>query len=312
MRAFSSSDPFATRRLSFFANTLFLIGIMLLYMLAGALLFPLVNGSGKGFSLSHFDRNLLLSIRFLQAGGQILVLAMPVILHAAWHTGKKNPFSVESLAFLGIRRNVNVRAAGLAVGGIFLLQPLLYTLTAVQDLYLWPAFGAAGGEVAHQRDVMESFIRELALVRTVPEFVAVAFVLAVTPAFCEELLFRGYIQQNYRASMKSGWAVFLTGSVFAFFHMSAANLVPLALLGWYIGYIYSKTGNLGVPFFVHLLNNFVALLFLLFTAGGNLPGPVQPEFLLHAVWWWLVVGVSLLLFVMVVLRFSDDRFFNNG
>ena len=100
--------------------------------------------------------------------------------------------------------------------------------------------------------------------------------------------------------------------MFAFFHLSAANLVPLALLGWYIGYIYSKTGNLGVPFFVHLLNNFVALLFLLFTAGGNLPGPVQPEFLLHAVWWWLVVGVSLLLFVMVVLRFSDDRFFNNG
>ena len=78
MQAFSSSDPFATRRLSFFANTLFVIGIMVLYMLAGALLFPFVNGGGKGFSLSHFDRNLLLSIRFLQAGGQILVLAMPV------------------------------------------------------------------------------------------------------------------------------------------------------------------------------------------------------------------------------------------
>ena len=305
MQAFSFSDTFAARRPSFVPNTLFLIGIMLLYPLAGALLFSFVL---EGHSLSHLDRQMLPSIRLIQACGQILVLGMPVILLAARHMGKKNPFSLESLAFLGIRKDFNLGAAALAVGGIFLMQPLLYTITVLQDLYLWPALGAAGGEVVRQRDLMDSFIRELALVRSVPEFISVTVVLAFTPAVCEELLFRGYIQQNYSVSISSGWAVLVTGCMFAFFHMSAANLVPLALLGWYIGYIYSKTGNLAVPFCVHFVNNFAALLLLLFTAGGNLPGQVQSEFLLKASWWWIIVGGSLFLFVMVVRRISSDQF----
>lgn len=303
MQAFSFSDTFAARRLPFVPNTLFLIGIMLLYPLAGAMLFSFVH---DGHSLFHLDRKMLPSIRLIQACGQILVLGMPVILLAAWHMGKKNPFSLESLAFLGIRKDFNLGAAALAVGGIFLMQPLLYTITALQDVYLWPALGNAGGEVVRQRDLMDSFIRELALVRSVPEFISVTVVLAFTPAVCEELLFRGYIQQNYSVSISSGWAVLVTGCMFAFFHMSAANLIPLALLGWYIGYIYSKTGNLAVPFCVHFVNNFAALLLLLFTEQGDRVGRVQPELLLGAVWWWMIVVVSVVLFLMVIRRFSRD------
>ncbi len=307
MLTFASPDPFAPRRLSFLANTLFLIGIMVLYPIAGVLLFMLVNnGSVAGISLLHIDRSMLPLMRIIQAVGQILVLALPVIMLAAWHTGKKNPFSRESLAFLGIRKDFNAGAAALAVSGIFLLQPLLYTVTACQDLFLWPALGSAGSEVVRQRELMESFIKELALVRTLPEFFSVAFVLALTPAVCEELLFRGYIQQNYTRSMSKGGAVLLTASVFAFFHMSAANLFPLALLGWYIGYIYSKTGNLALSICAHLVNNFAALVLLLFADNGDLTKWFQPEHLLGALWWWLVVGGSLLLFVMVVRWFSAD------
>ena len=80
MQAFSFSDTFAARRLPFVPNTLFLIGIMLLYPLAGALLFSFVH---EGHVLSHLDRKMLPSIRLIQACGQILVLGMPVILPAS-------------------------------------------------------------------------------------------------------------------------------------------------------------------------------------------------------------------------------------
>ena len=307
MQAFFSSDLFAARRLSFWANTLFLMGVMLLYPIAGVFLFSLVTGGGEaGASLLHIERGMLPSLRLIQALGQIVVLALPVLLLAGWHTGRKNPFSAQSLSFLGIGRDFSVGAAALAVGGVFLLQPLLYTITAFQDLYLWRALGAAGSEVVRQRDTMEVFISELALVRSVPEFVTVALVFAFIPAVCEELLFRGYVQQNYSSSLGSGGAVLLTGCVFAFFHLSAANLVPLALLGWYIGYIYSKTGSLAVPFAVHFVNNFAALLLLLFTQRGSLVGQVQPEFLLGALWWWMIVAVSVVLFLMVIRRFSRE------
>jgi membrane protease YdiL (CAAX protease family) len=293
-------------RPTFVANTLFLIGIMVLYPLAGGLLYSLVSGgSQEALSLLHIESSMLPSIRLIQAVGQIFVLALPVLLLAGWHTGKKNPFSQESLAFLGICRSADFAAVAFAVSGIFLLQPLLYTVTAMQDSYVWPALGEAGTEVVRQRDLMEIFIKELAQVRSVQEFIAVAFVLAVIPAVCEELLFRGYIQQNYSSSMSSGAAVLLTGFIFALFHMSAANLLPLALLGWYIGYIYMKTANLIIPFVVHLVNNLAALFLLLFTENKGTLSAFVSENILRSPWWWLLVAGSLLLFVMVLRRLSS-------
>jgi len=305
MDTFSVSDPFRTKRPSFVANTLLLIIIMGLYPIAGSLLFSFVNGGlPQRIVFLRFDKSMLTLLRTIQSVGQILVLALPVLLLAGWHTGKKNPFSPESLAYLGVRRSVDFGAVAFAVSGIFLLQPLLYTVTALQDIYLWPSLGTAGAEVVRQRDVMDLFIKELALVRTVPEFVTVFFVLAITPAVCEELFFRGYIQQNYTRSMSTGGAVILTGFVFAFFHLSAANLIPLALLGCYIGYIYSETGNIAVSFFVHLANNLAALLLLLFAGDGDSLMISRPASLVNTPWWWLVVAGSLILFVMVILQFS--------
>jgi uncharacterized protein len=303
MQIFFSSDPFAARRPTFFANTLFLIAVMVLYPIAGALLFSFVGGGSEAaFSLSHIDSSMLSSIRLIQAVGQILVLAFPVLLLAGWHTGRNHLFSRDRFAFLGIHRSVDFSAVAFAVAGIFLLQPLLYTITLFQDHYLWPLLGTAGQEVVHQRDLMESFIKELALVRSVPEFFAVAFVLAFTPAICEELLFRGYIQQNYTRSLSSGSAVLLTGVIFALFHLSAANLLPLALLGWYIGYIYAITGNLAISFFVHFVNNLAALLFLLFSGLPGFARTFDSEHVLLSPWWWVVVAGSLLLFMMVLWR----------
>jgi membrane protease YdiL (CAAX protease family) len=299
------ADPFAARRPKFWANTLFLIGIMVLYPLVGGLLFLFVSGgSPESFSLLHIEKRMLPSIRLIQAVGQIFLLALPVMAMAGWHTRHDHSFLPGSLAFLGIGKRLDIGVAALAVGGIFLLQPLLYTITAFQDYVLWPSLGSAGREVVRQRDVMESFIRELALVRSVPEFFSVAFVLAFTPAVCEELLFRGYIQQNYTRSLSSGGAVLLTGFIFAFFHMSAANLLPLALLGWYIGYIYARSANLAIPFVVHLANNLAALLLLFLTQGRNLEGAIESKAVLGSPWWWLVVAASLWLFVLVLRRFA--------
>jgi len=309
MQTFSFSDHFAAKRPSVFVNTLFLICIMVLYPIAGAMLFSLVDGGHQASSaLLHPVQEMLPLLRMIQSVGQILLLALPVLLLAGWHTGRKNPFSPESLAFLGVRSSVDFGGVAFAFSGIFLLQPLLFTVTALQDIYLWPSLGTAGAEVVRQRDVLDSFLKELALVRSFPEFLSVAFVFALTPAVCEELFFRGYIQQNYSRSMSTGRAILLTACVFAFFHLSAANLLPLALLGCYIGYIYSRTGNIAVPFIVHLANNLAALLLLLFSGRGELMFGSHPEYLVNTPVWWFVVACSSLLFIKVLLQFSAPAY----
>jgi membrane protease YdiL (CAAX protease family) len=313
MHSFSPSDLFVARRPAFFANTLVLAIIMVLYPLAGVLLLWVVKGvTGEAGSLLHPSSSMLQIMRLSQAVGQILVLALPVILLAGVHTKSRNPFSLRSLSFLGVGRLADLTTVFLAVSGIFLLQPFLQTVIELQNIYVWPALGAAGQAVIRQQNVMESFIKALALVHTIPDFFVVCIVFSFTPALCEELLFRGYIQQNYTRSMSPAFAVFLTGLIFAFFHMSAANLFPLAVLGWYIGYIYSKTGSLLVPFIVHLVNNFTALLILYFSESGcQLKGLQMPQ-ALHSLWWWFIVAGSLLLFILLIRRFSNGSAFNVG
>ncbi len=315
MQNFSSADPFAAKRPSFVTNTLFLVGIMLLYPLAGSLLFSLVAGGNGSRPLplpSDITGPMLTSIRSIQVFGQLLVLALPVVLLSARHTRSRNPFSRRSLGFLGIGVQSGRFAFLPAILGVFLLQPLLHSISELQNLYLWPALGGAGAEVVRQQAAMDSFIRQLALVRSTPEFLTVAAVFALVPAFTEEMLFRGYIQQNYSRAISPGRAVLLTGAVFAFFHLSAANLLPLALLGWYIGYIYSKTGDLRVPIAVHFANNFTALLLLVFSRGAEDLKSSATETVIHALWWWVIVAATLLLFGVLLRRFSSEAFSGNA
>ncbi|NTU98235.1 MAG: CPBP family intramembrane metalloprotease [Chlorobiaceae bacterium] len=300
-------DPFAGKRPSFIINTIILAVMMVLYLLSGQVLLFLLGKSGvdtAAIFTPESVRTMFPEILFSQGTAQLLLLALPVLFLAAFHTRTGNPFSGESLAFLGIGEVPDSRALFLAVAGIFLLQPLLHTITSLEELYLWPALGKAGAEVVRQQQQMDAFIKELARVRDLPGFFAVLLVLALLPAFCEELLFRGYIQKNYTRSVSPGNAVVLTGFAFAFFHLSPANLLPLALLGWFIGYIYAVSGNLAVSVFVHFVNNLAALLVLLFTGSNASVGVPHPERVVYSPWWWLLVVVSMVLFTLVVRRFS--------
>lgn len=303
----STYDRFAGNRPSFIVNTLLLVLLMVLYLLSGQLLLFFLGRSGSDAAAlftPESAQRMFPAILISQGTGQLLLLAMPVLLLASVHTGKRNPFSGGNLEFLGIGEVPDSRVVFLAVAGIFLLQPLIHTISSCEELFLWPLLGEAGAEVVRQQEQMDAFIRALATVRSLPGFLAVVVVLALVPALCEELLFRGYIQKNYASSVSPRNAVVLTGLVFAFFHMSLANLLPLALLGWFIGYIYARSGNLAVSAFVHFMNNLAALLVLYLVDSGASQEVSHPERVLYSLWWWIVVAVSLMLFTMVVRRFS--------
>ncbi|NTV99487.1 MAG: CPBP family intramembrane metalloprotease [Chlorobiaceae bacterium] len=299
-------DRFAAKRPSFIANTLLLAAFMGLYLLSGQVLLLLLGGGADASALFTPDsaRRLLPAILISQGVAQLLLLALPVFLLVSIHTGNRNPVSAANLAFLGIGEVPDSRALFLAVAGIFLLQPSLHTISSCEQLYLWPSLGQAGAEVIRQQEQMDAFIRELATAGSFSGFPAVVIVLALVPAFCEELLFRGYIQKNYTKSVSPRNAVFLTGFAFAFFHLSPANLLPLALLGWFIGYIYARSGNLAVSAFVHFANNLAAL-FVLFLIGNDASvNGAHPEQVVYSVWWWVLVALSMVLFILVVRRFS--------
>lgn len=85
-------------------------------------------------------------------------------------------------------------------------------------------------------------------------------VIAIMPAICEEMLYRGFIQHSFQAIGK--WPrILLVGFMFGLFHLDPYRFLPTALLGMAITYAMIQTGNLIVPVFMHFINNMPAVYF---------------------------------------------------
>ena len=79
--------------------------------------------------------------------------------------------------------------------------------------------------------------------------------LAVTPALFEELLFRGYLQRQVERRWGTLASIVLVGLCFGAYHVRLSQLLPLAVLGMYLGFAVWATGNLWAGSLVHLLHN---------------------------------------------------------
>ena len=110
---------------------------------------------------------------------------------------------------------------------------------------------------AWQRPVQKSvFLFKLAL-QSNPIFATLTIGLAVPIA--EEILFRGLIFDSLRRWWRTRWVVPATAFLFALIHFDLPFLLPLFLFGLVLGWARARSGSLGLPIFVHALNNLVAL-----------------------------------------------------
>jgi uncharacterized protein len=93
--------------------------------------------------------------------------------------------------------------------------------------------------------------------------------------FCEEFLFRGVVQQGLaRGSGRSLEAVFLSGLIFALFHLNPVSFLALFELGIFFGLLYQRTGSLVPGIVAHATQNATTLaIYYVFQAGR----PETPE-----------------------------------
>lgn len=97
------------------------------------------------------------------------------------------------------------------------------------------------------------------------QFVMAFIVIAIIPAFGEELLFRGFIQNSlYNSTKNIHLAIWVAAILFSTIHMQFYGFVPRMLLGALFGYLYYWSGNLIVPVFAHFINNGLTLILLYF------------------------------------------------
>lgn len=93
----------------------------------------------------------------------------------------------------------------------------------------------------------------------------IGYVIAacVTPAVCEEILFRGTIQAGLKKYGK--WVSIISASfIFMLMHGGPDQTIHQFLIGVIVGYMFFETGNVWLGVIVHFFNNFISITELYF------------------------------------------------
>lgn len=97
-------------------------------------------------------------------------------------------------------------------------------------------------------------------------FVGGLLLIALLPAVCEELMYRGYIFTALKQKMSLKKAVLFVSFLFGLSHLSLIKLIPTMLLGVAFAYAAEKTGSIFVSSMMHFLNNGLSVFVLYYGA----------------------------------------------
>jgi len=84
----------------------------------------------------------------------------------------------------------------------------------------------------------------------------------------EEILFRGLVYGASERRLRAGGAICASSLTFALVHLQVVHLIPIFGIGLVLGWARWKTGSLGLPILIHVLNNGCSLLILRFFEQG--------------------------------------------
>jgi len=111
--------------------------------------------------------------------------------------------------------------------------------------------------------------------------------IGITPAICEELLFRGYMFRAFEKSTRLLTTILVTSLVFSLFHLDITGLLPRMFLGILLAYVTWTSNSLYPAMLGHLINN----------GGIVLASALYPEILdstpgPESEMPWLLIGLS--------------------
>ena len=224
-----------------------LIFVFISYQLVGGLLSILATGGIKALiNFSDYSKNMNVSkMRVVTGLGQVIFIFLPTLFLVRLAT--KTPKDYLRL------RLPSPSVFIFPMIGIFSLQQLLQIYMIAQEKIPLPE------RVVHFinqfKELLEQTYKMLVISNSIPELLFVILVVALIPAFVEELLFRGLVQRSFENGLTPMKGVLLTGIIFGVYHLNPFAFIPLALLGMYLGFLTLRANSVWVSVVAHFLNN---------------------------------------------------------
>jgi len=224
--------------------------VFILYQFGGAILTLLIFGL-------DFEKADINAVRLLTMGGQILLILVPALL-------------LSKFIYVDVTSILRVRFPGkkeiiVFIIGLIILTPLLQNYLYIQN-YLIEKIAQSNQviklikNIVDQLDkLLESTYTNLIVAHSFFEGLFIILIVAVVPALCEEVFFRGYVQSSFEHKFKPLMSAFLSAFFFGIYHFNPYGLIPLIALGTYFGFAAYMSNSIFVPMTLHFLNNFLAV-----------------------------------------------------
>ena len=165
---------------------------------------------------------------------------------------------------------------------ILLLVPLflvIYTKRDIRQTYGFARTNAVnflGGALISVGMVLLNLVITAALMKLFPQstenmetvfsdlfesnVVAAFLVIAVTPAVCEEMLFRGVIMRSMKAKYRASSAIAITAVLFGLYHMSLVKFIPTGFIGLLLCLVAWKADSIYPAMLMHFINNAISVI----------------------------------------------------
>lgn len=226
------------------------VGGFVIYQLVGTLVMVIAAVRSMGGEALDVE-SVLAAVQtdaFALFGGNAIGQVAGFFLFVLFMTWLHTP---DVASYLRVRR-IDGAQLGLAGVGLLTLLPLVSWLGELNARLPLP-------EAWESWDEQQSALLEQVLGAELNVFY-VLLVVALTPAICEELMFRGYLQRQVERRLGIVWSIVLVGLIFGMFHLRPTQVLPLATLGMYLGFSVWVTGSLWAGVLIHLMNNGLAVI----------------------------------------------------
>lgn len=272
---------------------LWLIMAFILFQVTAGLVFVgLMIAGGKISSTTDVQSVMMDHLDLLFIGnstGQILFLGLATFLVTRLHLSGEGAFSY-------IRLKWNEDTTQYVLYGailVIVVQPIVLYLGFLNSLF--PIPDSLTDMQVSQYEMFAEFLKQ-------DQIVLFGLLnIALVPAFCEEILFRGYILKSFEKSWGVIKAIIISGLIFGFFHLQLPNLLPLASLGVVLALMTWLSGSIWPAIVAHFLNNGAAV--ILATSYPELAFNEMTAETLPPVW-ILIISI---LFTTILIRYMMSQ-----
>ena len=284
MKATGITKDFSAREQLFFA-----IFLMVICMIASGVLITFFKylGNIESDDITKYSARHIVIFRYIQMSSTLISFGLPAVLFGLFYTNNiKKYFAVVPPQ--------DMRWYLLAPVLLLSILPIIKSLSDINKGIHLPASMI---DIEQALRSLEHKLMQYVLVflkdKSPITFAVNVFMIALLPAICEELFFRGVVQRiAYQVFDNFHAAILFAAAIFAAIHVEFFSFLPLFALGILLGYLYYYSGSLLLPMAFHFINNAFTVtaiyIMVLKNQDVSLDGSSYP---------WYMMALSVIFFV---------------